>query len=629
MKSLLHRATEIRKTTETELSRLEQFIGDEGSALPESEKHEILDKLNEIVSKDVIKIKAEDFKLKPLKKDITAPLIISLLAIAIAAGGIYYAFRYFNSKEQTLITEQESYTSAESKVVETLKKESEKQLNEKKKEIQQIQTELGSIAAERDSLKNEMSRKISEKEAQYNAELNKKLEAEREKLKKQGLSASSIEDRIKSLTQSMKLENNKKIAEFKKEADAELKQKETELSKRIAQYQDKLKKAFTDQKKLESEYKQKETALKEKYQREKKALETKQQTTANRLLDLEKQRRDEQFAFSQLFTLYSDIQKSINSTNYKKASDELNGLDNFLAKKEIASLPSIKERLPLERFIIKSLRDLIAEKTAVKNPIENTVKNISSMIKEADKLYGSGKTELAREKYMEAINAIPEVKIGYEKIANIDKDKYDKSISGLKARDNRTINSLRKELAKREKELAAKNDDLSRINSTIYSLRTQLKSASEELSRLQADEYERKQGIENVLLKIKSQEGRVSSLLARASTEDRTSEKELLSLLETKILVKRIISSASVKKKYPDLYNKLEQYFNALGREKQREGELRALGDILKVLDYIIPAGQTISSSAEPSIKLTGYEYKELRALKGILTHLKKLTTSF
>ncbi|RKX82410.1 MAG: hypothetical protein DRP57_09940 [Spirochaetes bacterium] len=475
-----------------------------------------------------------------------------------------------------------------------------------------------------------MTRKIAENEAQFNAELSKKLKAEKEKLKSQGLSSASIEERLKNLTQSIKLENDKKIAEFKREANAELKKKETELSKKIADYQNKLNSALAEQKKLETAYKQKETALKEQYQKEKEALESKQQATANELGKLEKQRRNEQFAFSQLSAIYTNIENSIDSGNYKDASAGLNNLDNFLAKEEIASLPSIKERLHIEKFIIKSLRNLITEKTTLKNPIDNKLKRISSMIKEADRLYNSGKTDLAREKYLETINAIPQVKKGYEKLTEIDKKQFEKSLSSTKAKDKRTIDSLRRILARKEKELTAKKRDVSALTSSIYNLQTQLKNSAEELSFLRAEEYRRKQNIENVLLKISDEDNRINSLLAGTSSWNQTSEEKLLSLLETKILVKRIVSSPSVKKKYPDLYNKLEKYFKALGREKQTEGELKALGDVLKILDYIIPTTQTFSGTTTvPPSQFKGYEYKVLKTLKDVLTRLKTLTNSF
>ncbi|MCD6122617.1 MAG: hypothetical protein J7K04_12335, partial [Spirochaetales bacterium] len=290
----------------------------------------------------------------------------------------------------------------------------------------------------------------------------------------------------------------------------------------------------------------------------------------------------------------------------------------------------IKERLPIEKFIIKSLRSLITEKTTAENPFEDTINNVSGMIKEADRLYNSGKTEVALEKYLDAINAIPQVKKGYEKLTAIDKKQFDKSLSGIKAKDERKIDSLRRELAGKEKELASNKGDISALKNNIYSLRTQLKSSAEELSFLRAEEYRRKQNIENVLLKISSEDSRVSTILAGTSAGSQTSDKQLLSLLETKILVKRIVSSPSVKKKYPDLYNKLELYFNALGREKQTEGELKALGDVLKILDYIIPSGQAVSGTAlPPPLKLTDYEYRALKTLKDIITQLKTLTNSF
>ena len=230
MKGLLRKAIEIReerKAFETQDTK--------ESGIPPSERDEILKEINRIVEKQRIKLKPENLALKPLKRDVTIPVIVNIAAIIILAAGIYLLFSFFNQKESAYVTSSGNLVTAESKVIETLKKESQEKISEKNREILQIQSKLGKIKQERDTLKASMQEKIKERERQLKEQMEKLLRSEREKLKGQGLSESDIRKRISEIQAQMKSENEKALLEFKKQTEEELKKREEEIAKEISQ----------------------------------------------------------------------------------------------------------------------------------------------------------------------------------------------------------------------------------------------------------------------------------------------------------------------------------------------------------------------------------------------------------
>ena len=64
-------------------------------------------------------------------------------------------------------------------------------------------------------------------------------------------------------------------------------------------------------------------------------------------------------------------------------------------------------------------------------------------------------------------------------------------------------------------------------------------------------------------------------------------KQELVDLLETKITLRQVLVSDPVRKEYPDLYEDIETYFTALGKEKFEEGKKLAVADLSGLLSAL------------------------------------------
>ena len=94
----------------------------------------------------------------------------------------------------------------------------------------------------------------------------------------------------------------------------------------------------------------------------------------------------------------------------------------------------------------------------------------------------------------------------------------------------------------------------------------------------------------------------------------------VLEHLETKLLIKRIVDSEPVRSQYPDLYDQIEGYLEALLEEKQQDTRVATLVAINKLMDTVLTSG-----AGAVSITSTFTNSSEREAILGFMDRLQKL----
>ncbi len=613
MKGLLRKAIELRESEKEELPE-EQGIG-------ETEKEEILDEINRLVSKHRIDIDSTRLKPKPLKRDILAPLIINILSVFLLGAGIYSLSYFFDKKEETYVVKKKTLLSAESKVISTLKEESQRELNKKNMEIKQIQTRLKEIAREKETLELTMQQKIKQREEMLKKQLAEALSKERQKLLGSGYSEREINKRLKALSEKLKRSNERELANYKKQAQEELKKKQQEIEKLMQNYQAELLKAKEEQRRLKDFYTQKEAELKQKYQSEKAALEKKTQNISAELFKLKELRRKENLALDQIIGIYKKIQNAIDNSQYRSAKESLDELTRLLSNNEIASLPAIKARKPVEQITIKALNDLIFEKIENKRlkEYESLLKSVDRTVERANFYYRKKQYGKAKYFYTKAIQLIPSLKSGYAKLFSIQNNEFNEKIT-LRVKELKTeANSIINDLNSQVKNL---NSRVGNLNSQIGILRRQINNLRENISQLKEEKENREARLRTIKLRLTPLIEKYSNLLNSERTLN-TPQNELLDVLETKVLVKQILTSDEIRKRYPELSNKFDKSFLTYGRINRAKGEQETLTSLNNLIRYINPSNTSKLKHMPPR------EIKEnpesLHMLINILHNLKKL----
>ena len=155
-------------------------------------------------------------------------------------------------------------------------------------------------------------------------------------------------------------------------------------------------------------------------------------------------------------------------------------------------------------------------------------------------------------------------------------------------------------LRKQQSELEALRSQLSELEtlrgrqSELESLKEQLETFEELQSQLEAAKelqnrtavaLEARKEMGSRLEKIKEE---YEAFLASNAVTPDSSREILLDLIETKLQLKRVVGSASVRLEYPDLYEDMDDYFDALSEEQRRAGYGETLQDLNSVLSAIL-----------------------------------------
>ncbi|MBN2553682.1 MAG: hypothetical protein JXB06_12975 [Spirochaetales bacterium] len=530
------------------------------------EQVEIIGEINEVMEKNRLEITPETFAFTPKKKGSLIPMLINGGALLVLALGAFSLLAFFNREERSLIRESSTVLSAEGKLIAALRRESEQQLNQKDRQIADIQIRLEELRRDAETAKLDTEARIRDREEELRTELEAQLESERQKLQGEGLSSAAIADQLRGLEQRLTIENENRLAAFRSRSEAELAEKEEQLAALEEQYR----RSQLERNALQQQYSQREAELREQLARQAAAAESAQAEVADQLAELREQRRQEQLAADQILSFYNRVQDALQGGRYEAALSDLDNLESYLARTSIATLPSVRDRIPTERFLITSLRRLIelrrAEASSTGTPPAQT-------------------TATATE--------------GGEQVSSAALSRVQAELERTRAslsRQTRELDQLRSTLDQRSREL-------NRVTATLDRRSRELDQAQTTINRQnqQITAYENAQRqIAALRQEVSSLRQRYTALSARGGTA-RVSQAKVLDLVDTKLKVREVLSSEPVRREYPELYDAMEDYFDTYGTVQLQAGQEEALDDAIEVLDDLLGSGSADLSAMKRS----------------------------
>ena len=366
------------------------------------------------------------FAVKAVKRGVLFPVLVNLIAVIALAGGLALFYYFFQRGETQLARGETGAITAEGKLIEQLKKESEARLLEKNQQISQIQDRLTEIDKQRQDLQATMDARVREREGQLKASLAAELETERAHLRQQGLSEQDISKRLSDIEAQKNAEFTRQLDEFRaqaeadrQKADANLKGLQDEFNASLARANQERQQAVEDSKKREAELQ----AQLEQKTREAASAQAQSQTVAqseSALRALQSQKEQEDLVSGQLVGLYSVVKADLSAKDYPKALSNLQAIRDYVNRADVAVLPAIQQRRDVDLFVVDSLTSFVQGQlsqagtdTSSLVAASGQISDVRAAVAQADAQVRGGTIAEAEKLYAQALAMIPEIARSY------------------------------------------------------------------------------------------------------------------------------------------------------------------------------------------------------------------------
>ena len=427
MSGLYHRALEIyRQTVGLRLVGKGEEGLDIEDVSPE-DRQKILRQINEVIDRNRIKVDSDTFVITAKRSGIGLPILINASIAAVVIGAILTFSLLFNRQEDVLAAGAGTILSTESKLIETLREESQAQLQEKDREIRAFQEQLQETLVEQQRLREETDRTLREREQQLEERLRRAVAEERQRLLDQGLSEAAIAERLRTFEAQKRVELEAEFAAFRRQTEEAAATREAALAGLVSDYEKNLQAAQAERSELERRLEQREAELQQQFEARTEALESDRARVAEQLSRLQEQQSQEQLVRDQILGAYEGVNETIAGGDYAPALEQLESIRSYLDQEPARSLAGIQRRRAVELFIVSSLEDLIRSRSAEesRNPqslIEagSRIEALNQGVGRANQLLEQGEGEAARQQYLSALGEIPAARTAYDQLSIVE-----------------------------------------------------------------------------------------------------------------------------------------------------------------------------------------------------------------
>ena len=602
----------------SERGRQPQTAGDSGAGpggISSEERQKIASRIDRIMSENRIEISPEALAYKPKRRGATLPVVTNVSVLLILALAAFLISYFLNRQENDIATGRMIVQGAENQLIEALKQDSERRLREKDQAILATRQKLGELGAQAEKLKSQADSLVTARSDELQRQFDQKMQAEKERLQKAGLTASAEAERLRQYEAAQRQALEQQVLAARRQADADLAAQQKSLAGLTAQYQKQLDAARQERLSTQDEAVQKQEELRRQYAQDKAAAQGESARVNAELARMQADRQKEQLVLDQVYAGYDQVNRALQASDYAGALSSLGSIRGFFDSPDVGALPTIQKRRPAELFLVSSLEELIrnrqagpAADAAVLVRESTDLKAVSDLVARGDALSQNGDLAGAREAYLSALQKIPLVGHGYARLEQLKPPALEVPalISGLRQANvfyqaGNLAGSV--EQYRQAVKLVVKDDALARqITDNVMNAGYHLLAAADlaALSRLKGDE-EKRQAVLARLQDIRTQYRAYTQLAPQASLAQ-PSDQSLASLLQAKILIRQVLESEPVRTKYPGLSGRIEQYFSALEQQGREEGRKAASDEMNAVLDRLAAtAGSAEAAAAVPA----------------------------
>ncbi len=586
------------------------------------------------------------------------------LAINLAAGGLLLVlglsfFWIFNRSETSLVSEERRLATAEGRIIEEVRRASREEISRKEAEINSIQRMLADAENAKASLAAGLETELSQREAQLKEALAAELDAERQRLLREGLGEAALNARLADFEEQKRREYDERQAAVAAEFEARLKRQTDELNEKMESYRKSLTDAQVEQEKLQAGLQDELARARRETAQARELAAARQSEARSELESLSRRQEEIRLVENRIVTLYDEVNARLGRGEYDAALERLDRLEEFIESPGAARIPSVAERRGVERFLIGSLRRLIRSETAAKaapadggaEAVRTLLASVTARVEEGNLHFQRGDREAARSAYTAALGLIPPVEESYARLRDIENGETARErrmveeklaeADGLyrNSRYEASVERYREALRLLENRAAGVAGIVPRLLDAGYALRRAeeppsppaqtitpppeaiVRTVPGELSEADRALLERARTAEDRRRLLVGELDRLKARYTAAGASGGDPARDaLVALLNAKLLIRQALSADEIREAHPDIYKTVDSVFEAYGEERRIAGREEAFADIAALTGYLARR-----DAVETPLPDTAEESRRRELLAAFLDNLKKL----
>lgn len=399
--------------------REREAAAESGEGINENDRRDILAELDSVAKRNRISVGPDSFVIESRRNGLLFPLAVNLIAVAATVAIVLSLSMLFRQREVAIAGSSAALDTAEGKLLEEFRRDSDSKLREKDKAIGEIRNKLSSIDKERLELASSIDERVKAKEEELREGMRRELEAEKSRLSDQGLGAAALQAKMKAFEAERASALDKAIAEARAQAAAERAAAASRYEQLRAEYQRSMAQLGDERRRLQEETRSREAALSAAMEAKAKELES--QTAAARagleqakssLARMEEQRYAASLEEDRILGLYGSIRAALRDLRYADAISSANALAAYL--KDPAAAPASQPRRDADLFVAQTIA------AYAKIELDRSSADAGRLLAQAELLASArssvaaaqaalraGDRSLAAAKYREALGVVP------------------------------------------------------------------------------------------------------------------------------------------------------------------------------------------------------------------------------
>lgn len=396
------------------------IVFDTSSGISEEDQKEILAKIDMVARENRIQAPKGEQLSRAKHKGYAFPLFVNIGALVLLVSVFFILSAAHRSSETDIRGAKAAQLSFEGRLLQELQRETAALLREKEQQIDSVLARLSDIDGERGRLRSGMEAKIEAREKELRGRLSEEVQAERERLTRDGVSGAAFDERLRSFEAEKTVLLLDELNAFRHGADAERDALEKNLAALGRQFQGTLETLRAERTQILENSRIKETEL-----REQLAAKMKNEASQGGRADLESAREElgrlaENKERSTLIEgqidgyLYA-IARHIQADRLGEASQSIKVMRDFLNEPSLQRFPNIESRRDIYLITLSSLSSLVdknlnnqREARSISEILQNGAQvlpapGIEPGWQEAAREFTSAETLVAAGKYEEAL----------------------------------------------------------------------------------------------------------------------------------------------------------------------------------------------------------------------------------